>query len=384
MKIHEYQAKQLLAKYGVPTPVGKVATTPEEAEAIARELDKWPVVVKAQVHVGGRGKAGGVKLAKSPEETRAVASKILGLNIKGITVRQVLVEPGVDIKKEYYLAVILDRTTKRPVIMASAEGGVDIEEVAATHPEKILKLGVPPMYGFKPYHALQVREFLGLPESAAKSFDAIMKGLMKTFYANDCSLAEINPLVLTGAGDAIACDAKINFDDNAMYKHPELEELRDDGEEEPLEVAARKANVNYVKLNGKIGCIVNGAGLAMGTMDIVKHFGGEPANFLDIGGGARTQQVIDAIRIITGDPAVNTIFFNIFGGIVRCDLVAEGILAALKQMPDFKLPIVIRLIGTNDKVAHEMLKGTELHVATTMAEGAKMAVKLSGGTVAVH
>jgi len=377
MKIHEYQAKELLASFGVPTPKGKVAETPEAAEAIATELATWPVVVKAQVHVGGRGKAGGVKLAHNAADTRAAAEKIIGLTIKTSLVRKVLVEPGVDIKRELYLAIIMDRTTKRPVLMACAEGGVEIEELAKTDPDKILKLGLPPTYGLKGHHIVRVASFLEIPDSAMKTFNAIMKGLVACFYERDCSLAEVNPLVITGAGQAIACDAKINFDENALYKHPELELLRDESEEEPLEVEARKANVNYVKLDGKIGCIVNGAGLAMGTMDMVKHFGGDPANFLDIGGGAKAQQVADAIRIITSDPAVNTIFFNIFGGIVRCDRVASGILQALETLPDFNLPIVIRLIGTNDEAARKMLEGTSLQLVPTLADGAKLAVQLS-------
>jgi len=377
MKIHEYQAKELLAEYGVPTPKGRVARTVEEAQAVAKDLMCWPLVVKAQVHVGGRGKAGGVKVVRDMEGLTKAAQSILGLNIKGIVVRTVLIEPGVDIKKEIYLGIILDRATQRPVIMACAEGGVEIEELAVTHPDAILKLGVPPTYGPRPHHTREVAQFLNIPATALKSFNAIFNGLVKAFYAKDCSLAEINPLVITGAGDAIACDAKINFDENALYKHPELEKLRDDGEEEPLEVRAREKKLNYVKLNGHIGCIVNGAGLAMGTMDIVKHFGGEPANFLDIGGGAKAEQVADALQLITADPGVDTIFFNIFGGIVRCDLVAEGILTALEKLPNFDYPIVIRLSGTNEDKARQMLAGTKLHVVATMAEGAKKAVEIS-------
>lgn len=377
MKIHEYQGKDLLAGFGVPTPKGKVATTVAEAEKIAGDLMCWPLVVKAQVHVGGRGKAGGVKLARNVEELRDAVNKIIGLDIKGSIVRKVLVEPAVDIKKEIYLGIILDRSTQRPVIMACAEGGVEIEELAKVRPEAILKLGLPPMYGVRPHHIREVMYFLGIPDTARKSFTAIINGLIELFYAKDCSLAEINPLVITGAGEAIACDAKVNFDENALYKHPDLEQLRDDAEEEPLEVLAREKHLNYVKLDGKIGCIVNGAGLAMGTMDIVKHFGGQPANFLDIGGGAKVDQVIEALKLITSDPAVNTIFFNIFGGIVRCDMVAEGILKALEQLPDFDYPIVIRLSGTNEEKARRMLEGTKLMVCATMAEGAKKAVEVS-------
>jgi succinyl-CoA synthetase beta subunit len=377
MKIHEYQAKELLAKFGVPTPKGKVAHTVEEAVQIAQDLMCWPLVVKAQVHAGGRGKAGGVKVVKDIDALRAAAQSILALTIKGSKVRKVLIEPGVDIRKEIYLGIILDRATQRPVIMACAEGGVEIEELAVTNPDAILKLGLPPMYGPRPHHAREVASFLKIPASAAKSFKAIFDGLVKAFYELDASLAEINPLAIVGTGEAIACDAKFNFDENALYKHPELEELRDDGEEEPLEVEARQKHLNYVKLDGKIGCIVNGAGLAMGTMDIVKHFGGEPANFLDIGGGAKAEQVADALALITSDKAVNTIFFNIFGGIVRCDLVAQGILDALQKLPDFNVPIVIRLSGTNEEKAKQMLAGTKLTLAATMAEGAQKAVEIS-------
>ncbi len=377
MKIHEYQAKELLASYGVPTPKGKVATTVAEAEKIATDLMCWPVVVKAQVHMGGRGKAGGVKVVKDMDGLRAAAKAILGLDIKGSIVRKILIEPGVDIRKEIYLGIIMDRASQRPVIMACAEGGVEIEELAVTHPDAIMKLGVPPTYGFRAHHLRDVAKFLNIPATAIKSFNAIMNGLVKTFYEKDCDLAEINPLVINGTGEAIACDAKITFDENALYRHPELELLRDDGEEEPLEVEAREKKLNYVKLDGKIGCIVNGAGLAMGTMDIVKHFGGEPANFLDIGGGAKAEQVADALALITSDPAVNTVFFNIFGGIVRCDLVAEGILNALQSLPNFNVPIVIRLSGTNEEKARQMLEGTKLHLAATMAEGAKKAVEIS-------
>lgn len=377
MNIHEYQAKDLLAGFGVPTPKGKVATTVEEAEAIAGDLMCWPLVVKAQVHTGGRGKAGGVKVVKDMEGLRAAAKAILGLDIKGHIVRKILIEPGVDIKQEIYLGMILDRSTQRPVIMASAEGGVEIEVLAEERPEAILKLSVPPTYGVRPHHMREVAAFLNIPASAMKTFSTIFGGMTRAFYEKDMSLAEVNPLVITGAGEAIACDAKVNFDDNALGRHKDVEELRDLDEEEPLEVEAREKKLSYVKLEGKIGCIVNGAGLAMGTMDIVKHFGGEPANFLDIGGGAKAEQVADALRLITSDPAVNTIFFNIFGGIVRCDLVAEGILSALEQLPGFDYPIVIRLSGTNDEKARQMLEGTKLHIAKTMSEGARKAVELS-------
>ncbi|MBI5154987.1 ADP-forming succinate--CoA ligase subunit beta [Candidatus Poribacteria bacterium] len=379
MKVHEYQAKQILAGFNVPTPKGRIAATVDEAVAIATDIGSYPVVVKAQVHVGGRGKAGGVKLARSLEEVRLVAKAILGMDIKGITVSKVLIEPGIDIKREIYLGIILDRANKRPVIMASAEGGVEIEEVARTAPEKILKLAIPPAYGLKGYHVQEIGDFLDIPEDARKSFRSVIAGLYKAFIEKDCSLAEINPLVITGSGHVIACDAKMDFDDNALPWHSDIESLRDIAEEEPLEVEARQKKLNYVKLDGRIGCIVNGAGLAMCTMDVVKHFGGEPANFLDIGGGAKAQQVADALELITSDPNVNTIFFNIFGGIVRCDQVAAGILTALEKLPGFNYPIVIRLSGTNEEQARIMLEGTPLHMAHSMAQGAEKAVAISLG-----
>lgn len=377
MKIHEYQAKAILREYGVKTPQGDVATDADTARAIAEKLGTFPVVVKSQVLVGGRGKAGGVKLAKSLDETKELASQILGMDIKGETVETVLIEQGIDINREIYLGIIIDRATKLPVFMISAAGGVDIEEVAAETPEQILFIGVDPLIGLKGFQINEMAYFVDIPKSGQKDFAAIVKGLYQAFLDKDCSLAEINPLVITGAGEVIAADAKMNFDDNALEFHPEIEAMRDPAEEAPLETQAREAKLNYVKLEGKIGCIVNGAGLAMGTMDIVKHYGGEPANFLDIGGGAKAEQVTDALRVITGDPAVNTIFFNIFGGIVRCDLVAQGILDALQAFPDWNIPIVIRLSGTNEEIARKMLEGTALIPVATMSEGAQKAVELS-------
>jgi succinyl-CoA synthetase beta subunit len=377
MNIQEYQAKDSLRGYGVKTPQGEVADEPGKVRAAAEKLGAFPVVVKSQVLVGGRGKAGGVKLAKSLDEAEKLGGQILGMDIKGETVKTVLVEQGIDIQREIYLGIIIDRARKLPVFMISAAGGVDIEEVAASTPEKILFLGVDPMLGLTDYQVRQMAYFVNIPKEGMKDFAGVVRGLYRAFIDKDCSLAEINPLVVTGKGEVIAADAKMNFDDNALGEHPEVASMRDPAEEAPLERQAREAKLNYVKLDGKIGCIVNGAGLAMGTMDIVKHYGGEPANFLDIGGGAKAEQVTDALRVITGDPNVNTIFFNIFGGIVRCDLVAEGILAALKAFPDWKLPIVIRLSGTNEEKAREMLKGTALIPAATMSEGAQKAVELS-------
>lgn len=377
MKIHEYQAKAILREYGVKTPEGELAETADQARAIAEKLGKFPVVVKSQVLVGGRGKAGGIKLAKSADEAKKYADEIIGMDIKGEEVKSVLIEQGIDIHREIYLGIIIDRATKLPVFMISAAGGVDIEEVAASTPEQILFLSVSPITGLSNYQISEMAYFVDIPKEGKKDFAGVVRGLYKAFIDKDCSLAEINPLVITGNKEVIAADAKMNFDDNALVDHPEIEAMRDPAEEAPLETEAREAKLNYVKLDGKIGCIVNGAGLAMGTMDIVKHYGGEPANFLDIGGGAKAEQVTDALRVITGDPEVNTIFFNIFGGIVRCDLVAQGILDALKNLPDWKLPIVIRLSGTNEEKAREMLKGTELIAVATMSEGAQKAVEIS-------
>jgi succinyl-CoA synthetase beta subunit len=380
MKIHEYQAKQILRKHGIPVPEGQVASTPEEACRIAGSTG-YPVVVKAQVHTGGRGKAGGVKLARNPDECRSRASAILGMDIRGSRVGQVLIEPGIEIQRELYLGIVVDRARRLPCLMASPAGGVDIEEVAATTPEKILKTYVKPSLGLRTFQVFRCGAFLGIPLALTKPFGQILGGLYRAFMDEDCSLAEINPLVITGSGELIACDAKMVFDDNAAFRHPEREALRDDSQEEPLEVEARKSRVNYVKLDGKIGCIVNGAGLAMATMDIVKHFGGRPANFLDIGGGAKAEQVTEALRIITADPGVNTILFNIFGGIVRCDRVAEGILEALNRL-DLRIPIVLRLVGTNEDKAREMLRDAPLICCPTMSEAARKAVEISNGGAA--
>jgi succinyl-CoA synthetase beta subunit len=376
MKIHEYQAKDILRQCGVPLPPGQVADSPESAEQAAQALGVYPVAVKAQVHVGGRGKAGGIKLARDAAQTRDAAQAILGMSIKGITVKKVLVEAGVDIEREIYAGLIVDRAGKCPVMMFSASGGVDIEEVAATDPDRILKLTIQPSLGLCAYQIRQAIYFLEIPAEAQKTFAQICRALEQVLMRYDASLVEINPLVITARGEMIACDAKINFDDNALGLHPEIEALRDENEEEPLEVEARRAKLSYVKLEGKIGCLVNGAGLAMGTMDIVKHFGGEPANFLDVGGGAQPETIAEALRIVTSDPSVNTIFFNIFGGIVRCDRVAEGILKA-RETTGIDIPIVMRLVGTNEDKARELLEGTDLIMLPTMAEAARKAVELS-------
>lgn len=375
MKIHEYQAKAILKSFGAPVPDGQVATSARDARKIVERIG-FPAVVKAQVHVGGRGKAGGVKLANKLAELEAAAGSILGILIKGTKVRKILIETAANINHEYYIGIVIDRARKYPVMMVSAAGGVDIEEVAAKTPEKILKIYIKRHLGILSFQVRQAMYFLDLPRSTAKSFSLITQALYGAFMAKDCSLAEINPLVLTKDGELICCDAKMNFDDNALWRHPDIEAMRDEEEEEPLETAARKKRVSYVKLNGNIGCIVNGAGLAMTTMDMVKHFGGEPANFLDIGGGAKAEQVTEALRIVTSDPNVKTVLFNIFGGIVRCDLVAKGILEALATL-DLTLPIVIRLSGTNEEEARTMLKDTALLVMPTMSEAAKEAVEVS-------
>jgi succinyl-CoA synthetase beta subunit len=376
MKIHEYQAKEILRSHGIPLPEGHVATSPEEAEEQAEALGGYPVVIKAQVHVGGRGKAGGVKVAKNSEETSAHAQSILGMSIKGITVKTVLIESAMDIDREIYLSVVIDRERKCPVMMISPAGGVDIEEVAISTPERILKLAIEPSLGLCDFQIRQAFYFLKLPKEAHSTLAHIMQVLERIVTERDASLVEINPLVLTRGGELIACDAKINFDDNALGLHPEIEALRDENEEDPLEIQARQHRLSYVRLSGKIGCLVNGAGLAMASMDMVKLCGGEPANFLDVGGGASPDSIAQALRIVTSDPNVNTILFNIFGGIVRCDRVAEGILQAREKI-GLSIPMVMRLVGTNEEKAHDLLNETDVIMLPTMAEAAQKAVELS-------
>ncbi len=387
MKVHEYQAKELFRQYGIPVPRGKVAETPEEAKKIAEELGGNLFVVKAQVHAGGRGKAGGVKLAKSPDEVYEVAKKMIGMKLvthqtgpEGKLVRKVLVEEGLNIEKEFYLGMVIDRQTECPVMMASAEGGVEIEEVAKRSPEKILKAFIDPALGMMPFYARQLAFGLGFTGETLKKAVKFMTSLYRLFIEKDASLAEINPLVLTKEGDLIALDAKINFDDNALYRHPEIAELRDIHEENPLEVEASKYDLNYIKLEGNIGCMVNGAGLAMATMDIIKLYGGEPANFLDVGGAANVERVKNAFRILLSDPNVKAVFINIFGGIVRCDRVAEGVTKAAQEL-EIKVPMVVRLEGTNKEEAMEILKNSGLSfiLATSMADGAEKAVKAAKG-----
>jgi succinyl-CoA synthetase beta subunit len=377
VNIHEYQAKEIFRKYGIPIPPGEVATTAEEAEAIARKFGKT-VVVKAQVHAGGRGKAGGVKLARTPEEAKSIASQILKLKIKGLPVQKVLVTPAADIASEAYVGIIVDRASKRAVFMASPAGGIDIEEVAAKTPEKLLKHPVDPRYGLQPYEAMQLAFFLYSDMKQVRAAAKILQQLYQAFSENGGSLAEINPLVTTPNGDVVALDAKMVIDDNELDRRTDIAQLRDESAEDPSEVDARKASLTFIKLDGNVGCIVNGAGLAMATMDLVKYYGGEPANFLDIGGSSNPEKVVAALRIITADPNVKTILFNIFGGITRTDDVANGIVTAIKQNP-LKVPLVIRLTGTNEEIAVKILQENGLSAMTDMDEAVKKAVALATG-----
>ena len=377
MNIHEYQAKQLLRDEGVPVPPGEVANTAAEAESIAAQYG-GTVVVKAQVHAGGRGKAGGVKLAKSPLEARDIASKILGMQIKGLTVQKVLITPAADIGSEAYVGVILDRASKKPVFMVSPAGGIDIEEVAAKTPDKILKLPIDTRYGLQAYQANRLGFFLFNDVKQVRQAGRIMQQLYAAFMKNGCSLAEINPLVTTPAGDVLALDAKMVIDDNELDRHPGIAALRDESAEAPSEVQARNANLTFIKLDGNVGCVVNGAGLAMATMDLVKYYGGDPANFLDIGGSSNPEKVVNALKIITADPNVKAILFNIFGGITRTDDVANGIVTATKQSP-LKVPIVIRLTGTNEEIAMKILHENGFSASSDMDEAVKKAVALAQG-----
>ncbi|MBE9508144.1 MAG: ADP-forming succinate--CoA ligase subunit beta [Chloroflexi bacterium] len=379
MKLHEYQSKRLFAAHGVPIPRGEVAATPEEAHPIAEELG-CPVVVKSQVLVGGRGKAGGIKVAQTPDEAERIAGQILGMKIKGLPVRKVLLDEAADIQQEIYLGIVVDRAARRPVMMASSEGGVEIEEVARTNPEAIKKVAIDPFLGLLGYQTLALSKGIGLADEHRRAFDRVARGLYASFTAYDASLAEINPLVVTGEGSLLAVDGKMVLDDNGLFRHPELAEMRDVNEETPAEREAREAGLSYVQLDGEIGCMVNGAGLAMATMDIIKHFGSEPANFLDIGGGAKAERVATALRLILADPGVKAVLFNIFGGITRCDEVAKGIVAALDEVRP-KVPLVARLVGTNDAQGREILDGSgyRLTVAGTLAEAAQKAVAAATG-----
>ncbi len=375
MKIHEYQARELFARAGMPVPRGNVATTVAEAAAIAESLAR-PVMVKAQVHVGGRGKAGGVKYAENVEAVRVWAKKILGMDIKGLTVKKILISEAVDIVTEAYVGIIIDRVTKRPVIMVSAAGGIDIEEVAAKTPEKIFKLAVDPILGLKGYQARDLASKLYKDIKLIRQAADIILKLYDVYWKADASLVEINPLITTPDGKVLAIDAKINIDDNGLFRQKEISAMRDIDSENPAEVAAREGDLSFVKLDGSIGCIVNGAGLAMATMDLVKHYGGEPANFLDIGGSSNPQKVLTAMRIILSDPNVRSVLINIFGGITRCDDVANGIVMAYGELKP-EIPIVVRLTGTNEAQAQKILKEVNLKSADTLDNVVKEAIRLA-------
>ena len=389
MKIHEYQAKSVLARFGVPVPRGEVTSTGQDAAAIAERLGTNVVVVKAQIHAGGRGKGGGVKLAKTPHEAERLARQMIGMTLvthqtgpEGRKVGRVLIEEGLQIDRELYLSMLIDRAAGRPVIIASAAGGMDIEEVAATHPEKILREHIDPATGVVPFQARRLAFAMGLEAGAAGKMVKVVEAIYKAFVETDASMIEINPLILTKGGDLLALDAKVTFDDNALYRHPDLREFRDLSEEDPLEVEASKFSLNYIRLDGNIGCMVNGAGLAMATMDIIKLAGGEPANFLDVGGGASAEQIKNAFRILMADSNVKAVFINIFGGILRCDVLAAGVIAAVKGL-GVSVPIVIRMEGTNVEEGKRMLheSGLNFTTADSMSEGANAVVALAGAPV---
>jgi succinyl-CoA synthetase beta subunit len=377
MNIHEYQAREILRAHGVPVPPGEIATTPEEAERIAAQYGGM-VVVKAQVHAGGRGKAGGVKLAVDPTDAREKAEAILGIEIKGLTVEKVLVAPAEDIETEAYLGIVMDRGSQSDVIMVSSEGGIDIEEVAATNPDAIQKLAVDARYGLLPHQAAALAHGLYPDAKLARQAARIIMQLYQAYRAAGCTLAEINPLITTPGGEVKAIDAKMNIDDNALFRLPDVAAMRDEAAEDPAERKAREAGLSYIQLDGDVGCCVNGAGLAMATMDLVKHYGGDPANFLDIGGSSNPDKVVTAFEIITSDPNVKSILFNIFGGITRCDDVANGIVEATRRI-DVGLPIAIRLTGTNEDLAVEILKENGFEAMTDMDEVVKRAVALAAG-----
>ena len=392
MNIHEYQAKELLTKFGADTPRGSVARTPAEAERIARDLGINTLVVKAQIHAGGRGKGtfgngfkGGVHLCKTASQARDIASKMLGQALithqtgpEGRVVHQVLVGESVEIEKEFYFAILMDRATGAPVIVASSEGGIDIEEVAAKSPEKIIREPVDPAWGLQPYQMRKLAKRLGFAPSKMRAACKLFAALYRCFTACDCSMVEINPLVLTKGGDVLALDAKFSFDDNALFRHPEIIALRDTAEEDPREVAAAKHHLSYIGLDGNIGCMVNGAGLAMATMDIIKHHGGEPANFLDVGGGASEEQVTEAFKILLSDPKVKAILVNIFGGIMKCDVIAQGVMNAAKAVK-LEIPLVVRLEGTNVEQGRKLLASSGLSIvsASDLDDAAKQIVALA-------
>jgi succinyl-CoA synthetase beta subunit len=387
MKIHEYQAKAILARYGVTTPRGEVAFTKEEAREAAQRLKSQVCVVKAQIHAGGRGKGGGVKLARSADEAAEIASQILGMNLvtaqtgpQGRIVKRLLIEEGLDIKRELYIGLLIDRETGRPVFMASASGGMEIEQVAKDNPAAILREHIHPAVGLQPYQARKIAFALGLTGEQASGATPFFQALYRAFIDTDASMVEINPCVLTGDGKLVALDAKVTFDDNALFRHKDLRELRDLDEEDPLEVEASKYGLNYIKLDGTVACMVNGAGLAMATMDIIKYTGGSPANFLDVGGGATADQVKNAFHILLSDPEVRAVFINIFGGILRCDVLATGVVAAAKDL-HVKIPIVVRMEGTNVERGQQILResGLNFTIADGMKDGAQKVVALAGG-----
>ena len=387
MKIHEYQAKEILRRHGVATPKGKVTDDPEEAGRICEELG-GRCVVKAQIHAGGRGKGGGVKLAKSPEEAREYARQIIGMQLvthqtgpEGQRVRKVLIEETADIAQELYLSITLDRAQGKPVLMGSSQGGMDIEEVAEKDPTAISRVAIDPVLGIQPFQARAVAQGLGLKGQTASKAAKLVTGLVNAYMDTDSSLAEINPLMITGGGDVMALDAKMNFDDNAMFRHKDVAEMRDLAEEAPLEVEASKFNLNYIKLDGNIACMVNGAGLAMATMDIIKLYGGEPANFLDVGGGASQEAVKNAFRILVSDPNVKAVLINIFGGIARTDRIARGVVGAIEELGDVNVPVVVRLEGTNVEEGRRILREAAFQfiVAADMADAAEKVVAAAKG-----
>lgn len=382
MNIHEYQAKQILAKYGVNVPTGKAAYNSEEVRRICQELPNKKVVVKAQIHAGGRGKAGGVKLASSADEAYQIAKQMLGMVLvthqtgpEGKEVKKVYIEEATEIAKEFYLSLILDRQTSQVAFIASKEGGVEIEEVAEKHPEKIIHVHIDPTTEFQPFHARKLAFALGFEGEQIRKFTQFATALYRAFVDTDASQLEINPLVLTKSDDIIALDAKFNFDDNALYRHKDIEDMRDENEEDPLEIRASRVGLSYIKMDGNIGCMVNGAGLAMATMDIIKLYGGEPANFLDVGGGATRERVTEALKIILSDKSVKAILINIFGGIMRCDIIAEGVIAAAKEI-GLNVPLVVRLAGTNVDLGKQILSNSGLNIisASDLGDAAEKVV----------
>jgi succinyl-CoA synthetase beta subunit len=386
MKIHEYQAKAILKRHGVPVPAGEVASTAADAREIAQRLGGSVVVVKAQIHAGGRGKGGGVKLARSADDAERIARDMLGMTLVthqtgpgGRIVGRVLVEEGLQMTRELYLSLVLDRAAGKPVMMASASGGMDIEEVAASTPDKIVRVYIEPGVGIVPFEARQIGFAIGLDGPQVNRFVKLATALYEAFLANDATLVEINPLVVTAAGELLALDAKMNFDDNALYRHADIRELRDLAEEDPLEIEASKFSLNYIHLDGNVGCMVNGAGLAMATMDIIKLAGGEPANFLDVGGGANAEQIRNAFKILMSDKNVKAVLINIFGGILRCDVLAQGVIAAVREL-GVQVPIVIRMEGTNVEEGKKLLRdsGMKLTTADSMDDAAAKVVKLAG------